>query len=113
MSFQNSACNIYIDSDPGDTDRKTSLQATCNNDQGTGITSQIKLDEALGNQDGRFSWNGQNFSNTARNVRLGMEGKREPVLHAELQDDSGEYRESEARLGEHVGNIDGQLRWNS
>lgn len=52
MSFQNSACNIYLDSDPGDTDRKTSLSATCNNDQGTGMTSQLKLDEALGNQDG-------------------------------------------------------------
>lgn len=62
---------------------------------------------------GRFSWDGQNFSNTARNVRLGMEGQREPVLHAELQNDSGEYKESETRLGEHVGNIDGQLRWNS
>ncbi|OJJ80716.1 CVNH domain-containing protein [Aspergillus glaucus CBS 516.65] len=112
MSFQDSACNIYLDSDPGDTDRKTSLSATCNNDQGTGMTSQLKLDEALGNQDGRFSWDGQNFSNTARNVRLGME-QREPVLHAELKNESGEYTGSDTQLGEHVGNVDGQLRWNS
>lgn len=62
---------------------------------------------------GRFSWDGQNFSSTARNVRLGMEGQREPVLHAELQNDSGEYVGSDTQLGEHVGNIDGQLRWNS
>lgn len=62
---------------------------------------------------GRFSWNGQNFSNTARNVRLGMEGQREPVLHAELKKDSGEYVGSDTQLGEHVGNVDGQLRWNS
>lgn len=49
MSFQNSACNIHLDSDP----RATLLVAICNNEWGSGLTSEMCLDDCLGNSDGR------------------------------------------------------------
>lgn len=52
MSFHESACDIHLDFErrPG----KTSLVAICNNEEGSGLTSEILLDDFLGNNDGKI-----------------------------------------------------------
>merc|ERR1712187_82477 len=106
MSFQDSACDIHLSSKPG----TTSLVAICNNDEGSGLVSEIELDQFLGNEDGHFSWNGRSFTESARDIQLCREGpSRLPVLHANLLNTSGEYVADETCLAEHIRNIDGQL----
>ena len=51
MSFQKSACDIHLNPER---DGTTSLVAICNNDEGTGLTSEIPLDDFLGNEDGKI-----------------------------------------------------------
>lgn len=48
MSFHESACDIHLNNEPG----ATVLVAICNNEWGCGLTSEIRLDDCLGNTDG-------------------------------------------------------------
>lgn len=48
MAFQKSSCDIHLATKPG----ATFLGAICNNDEGSGLTTDILLDEFLGNEDG-------------------------------------------------------------
>ena len=48
MSFHNSACDIHLDGDA----RAACLVAICNNEEGSGLTSEMHLDDCLGNKDG-------------------------------------------------------------
>jgi len=50
MSFQNSACDVHLSTQPG----ATSLIAICNNDEGTGLETELLLDDYLGNEDGKL-----------------------------------------------------------
>jgi len=52
MSFQDSACDIHLSSKPG----TTSLVAICNNDEGSGLVSEVELDRFLGNEDGNATY---------------------------------------------------------
>lgn len=59
---------------------------------------------------GHFSWNRRGFTESARDIQLYREGpSRLPVLHAKLQNSSGEYVADETCLAEHIRNMDGQL----
>lgn len=49
MSFHKSACDIHLAADT----RGTLLVAICNNDEGSGLTTDILLDKYLGNNDGK------------------------------------------------------------
>lgn len=49
MSFQDSACQIEVVPSP---EGSTSLVAICNNEEGSGLMSDIVLDEFLGNENG-------------------------------------------------------------
>lgn len=49
MSFHNSACDIHLDRESG----ATFLVAICNNEWGCGLTSKIRLDDYIGNTDGK------------------------------------------------------------
>ena len=51
MSFQQTACDIHLTPEHGR--RRTSLVAICNNDEGSGLTSDIYLDDFLGNDNGK------------------------------------------------------------
>ncbi|PKY01074.1 Cyanovirin-N [Aspergillus campestris IBT 28561] len=107
MSFQDSACQIEVIPSPGGS---TSLVAICNNEEGSGLTSDIVLDEFLGNENGNFSWTGQNFTQSARSVGVSREGpRRVPILHAELLDDSGVFQPRHIELARRIGNINGEL----
>ena len=50
MSFNTTSCDIHLSAE-GD---GTHLAAICNNDEGSGITADLLLDQYLGNKDGRL-----------------------------------------------------------
>ncbi|KAE8383069.1 Cyanovirin-N [Aspergillus bertholletiae] len=108
MSFQKSACDIHLSPEHGP--GTTSLVAICNNEEGSGLTSDILLDDFIGNENGHFVWGGKNFTSTCRNVELRREGpSRLPVLHADLLNTSGQYVPADCHLDEHIFNINGEL----
>ncbi|KAJ5222479.1 uncharacterized protein N7469_008719 [Penicillium citrinum] len=85
MSFQNSACDVHLSTQPG----ATSLIAICNNDEGTGLETELLLDDYLGNED---------------------DGpKHIPTLHCDLAGPDGKYVSREIDLADHIANIDGEL----
>lgn len=51
MSFQESACGYQLSKGDG----ATFLEAICNNEEGTGLMSDILLDEYIGNLDGELA----------------------------------------------------------
>jgi hypothetical protein len=51
MSFHESACDIHLS--PGRELGTTLLVAICNNEEGSGLTSDILLDDFLGNDNGK------------------------------------------------------------
>ncbi|KAF9894871.1 hypothetical protein FE257_004492 [Aspergillus nanangensis] len=103
MSFHETACDIHLSPD-------NALVAICNNEEGSGLTSEIQLDDFLGNKDGHFVWGGKNVTQTSRNLRLIREGpSRLPILHADLQNSSGKYVGADCHLHEGIININGEL----
>ncbi|KAE8164477.1 Cyanovirin-N [Aspergillus tamarii] len=108
MSFQQTACDIHLTPEHGR--RRTSLVAICNNDEGSGLTSDIYLDDFLGNDNGHFVWGGKNITQTSRNLEVSREGpSRLPVLHGDLLNSSGDYVSDHCYLDEHIFNINGEL----
>ncbi|CAI7599238.1 unnamed protein product [Penicillium glandicola] len=106
MSFHHSACDIRLRGEPS----CTCLSAICNNEEGTGLTDTIPLDECLGNENGHFSWGGKNFSHDAQNISLVSQGPdKTPILHSNLRDSSGNFVPTEIDLATHIANIDGHL----
>ncbi|KNG91607.1 cyanovirin-N [Aspergillus nomiae NRRL 13137] len=84
------------------------LFALLRNEEGELQESEIDLDEFLGNNDGSFEWDGENFSGSAENVRFEIEGDGEvPVLRAGLFNQNGESVESDVNLSERVINENG------
>jgi hypothetical protein len=49
MAFNETACDIHLSVHDGG----THLIAICNNDEGSGITGDLLLDQCLGNKDGK------------------------------------------------------------
>ncbi|KAJ5169196.1 uncharacterized protein N7482_004790 [Penicillium canariense] len=107
MSFNESACDIHLSALRGG----TVLNAICNNDEGSGLTTDFLLDQCLGNNDGHFEWGGTDFSKSARNASISEGPKRKPILHAELLNSSGDYVSTEIDLAPHIANIDGELKF--
>lgn len=63
---------------------------------------------------GSFQWDGVNFSETAENVRFGLDERPEPevsvpVLRASLGDNNGGVREADVNLDERIKNDDGKF----
>lgn len=59
---------------------------------------------------GRFVWSAENFSHNASDIDLQMEGPtHEPILHAQLSDDSGSMRTDKVNLADCIKNEDGHL----
>ncbi|KAF9997700.1 hypothetical protein BGZ80_006942, partial [Entomortierella chlamydospora] len=81
MSFSATSMNVYLHHDHV-------LRATCQDEDGNWVESELDLDDFIGNDDGWFSWDSGNFSESAQDVRL--EGY---LLTAELPKRDGDYRE--------------------
>lgn len=48
MAFHKTSCDMHLTTKSG----STFLAAICNNDEGSGLTTDIPLDKFLGNEDG-------------------------------------------------------------
>ncbi|KAL4909550.1 hypothetical protein BDW74DRAFT_146784 [Aspergillus multicolor] len=98
MSFARSCSNFHLENGHV-------LVATAQDVHGNWRESRIDLNGFIGNQDGWFMWDGENFANSARDIRL--EGSR---LTAELPKRDGGYRERQGiELNDRIGNDNGRL----
>ncbi|PLN78752.1 Cyanovirin-N [Aspergillus taichungensis] len=72
--------------------------------------STIDLDQYIGNDEGRFVWDGENFSDSAENVHFAIEGGADvPVLRAQLPTSDGQLVDADLNLGERIDNRDGEF----
>ncbi|KAL4916335.1 Cyanovirin-N [Aspergillus aurantiobrunneus] len=73
------------------------------------VPAEIDLDEQIGNDDGFFTRDGANFTDTAEDIQLEFRDDG-PWLTAYLLKANGEDREHQGiNLAEHIGNEDGEL----
>ncbi|KAK0649236.1 Cyanovirin-N [Cercophora newfieldiana] len=103
MSFHGSAQNIRVDDGH-------ILRATLFNAEGEEVEAEIDLDTIIGNDNGFFSWGGENFSHSAEHVNFSIEGDDSvPILRAHLADVEGNVNERDVNLAERIGNDNGSF----
>ncbi|RDW79118.1 CVNH domain-containing protein [Aspergillus mulundensis] len=102
--------NLHIETQP----RDTYLVGDCEDQRGGWHHSRLRLDSCLGDNEGRFEWGGNEFTEHATNIRFNPEegASRVPVLRADLRDSSGKYqRNKDVNLAERINNRDGNLEF--
>lgn len=126
MSFHASASEIHLDNGH-------ILKACVRRADGQEVDSEIDLNNCIGNDNGKgtrrahygccvlgkadsyipkgyFAWGGQNFSHTAEDISLSIEGDASvPVLRAGLRDMEGNLVHRDINLAERISNEDGRL----
>ncbi|EAW23524.1 CVNH domain-containing protein [Aspergillus fischeri NRRL 181] len=86
------------------------LVARLRNADGEMRDASIDLDKYLGNNNGRFQWDGVNFSHSAEEVHFAIEGGGEvPVLRAQLANQDGGFESADVNLSERIENINGEF----
>jgi hypothetical protein len=58
---------------------------------------------------GRFEWDGQNFSESAEEIQFNLEGDGVPILRALLKNREGELTPADINLSERLDNSDGHF----
>ncbi|KAK3492592.1 Cyanovirin-N [Neurospora hispaniola] len=93
-------------------DNRTILFARLRREDGEWNDASYELDQIIGNNDGHFQWGGQNFTETAEDIRFHpKEGAAEqPILRARLRDCNGEFHDRDVNLTEIVENVNGQFQ---
>ncbi|KAJ4379162.1 hypothetical protein N0V86_005205 [Didymella sp. IMI 355093] len=105
MSFHYSAQDIRVDDGH-------ILRARLQRADGEWEDSEIDLNQHVGNDNGHFYWDGENFSGSAENIHFTIEGDGSvPVLRASLCDQEGNYQERDLNLSERVSNNNGQFNY--
>ncbi|ROV94818.1 hypothetical protein VPNG_09305 [Cytospora leucostoma] len=87
------------------------LRARVTRNDGEHVDAEIDLNRYIGNIDGHFQWGGQNYSETAQNVRFHIEGENQPILRASLRQINGEWADRDINLTERILNHDGRLEF--
>ncbi|KAL7271238.1 hypothetical protein RUND412_006006 [Rhizina undulata] len=106
MSFHLTSSNIRVENEGG----RTHLRADAEAEDGSKRQADVDLDRVLGNNDGHFQWNGENFTESAKDVKFSIEGGGAvPVLRAQLRTANGEWREADVNLAERIDNVNGDL----
>ncbi|CBY00831.1 hypothetical protein IAQ61_011742 [Plenodomus lingam] len=106
MTFQHSAEDIRIDDGH-------ILRARLRNAEGELNDSEIDLNNHIGNVDGNFVWDGENFSHSAQDIEFTIEADGEAaVLRASLSDAEGNHETRDINLGERISNNDGNFEYN-
>ncbi|KAK1143416.1 hypothetical protein N8T08_006744 [Aspergillus melleus] len=101
MSFHHSAEDIEIEDNHV-------LVAKLADGEGELQDASIDLNNYIGNNNGSFEWEGQNFSETAEDVEFHIEGDGDvPVLRAKLNNEEGEQVDADINLGERIVNDNG------
>lgn len=61
---------------------------------------------------GHFVWDGENFSQSAENIRFSLEADGQAaVLRASLSNSGGQHEERDINLGERIGNDNGNFSY--
>ncbi|KAI9052069.1 hypothetical protein LZ554_004322 [Drepanopeziza brunnea f. sp. 'monogermtubi'] len=104
MSFHASAQDIRVEDNH-------ILKATLTNAAGEPVEAELDLNDCIGNQDGRFEWGGQGFSDSGQNFSFSIEGGEAdlPILRGELSNVEGEPVACDINLSERIENRDGEL----
>ncbi|KAF5006432.1 hypothetical protein FDECE_7192 [Fusarium decemcellulare] len=91
------------------------LHAECGDGEGGTNESTLDLDYYLGNKDGYFEWDGNNFSGSAvtESISLKIDENGQPILSAELNPIDGDPQEANVNLAERIGNDSGTLVFGS
>ncbi|KAL6706647.1 hypothetical protein ACN47E_005189 [Coniothyrium glycines] len=106
MSFHYSAEDIRIDDGH-------ILRARLQGGDGEWKDAEFDLNSVVGNVDGHFIWDGENFSHSSENIEFTIEGDGSvPVLRASLSDAEGNYEVRDINLGERISNQDGDFVYN-
>ncbi|KAG8668477.1 hypothetical protein FPOAC2_07764 [Fusarium poae] len=101
-NFHESSSNIWLEDGH-------ILHANCGNGDGDEVESTLDLDYYIGNSDGAFEWGGENFSGSASDISLEMEGDGQPILRAQLNPMDGDPVDADLNLAERIGNDCGTL----
>ncbi|KAJ5747091.1 uncharacterized protein N7511_008787 [Penicillium nucicola] len=105
MPFHRSSTDIQLKN-------KHTLTAHCRRPTGEAIYSELDLNEFVGAKKGKLTWSCKNFSDSATDVDLRMEGpNNEPLLYAQLDDGEGNICNDELNLGSCIKNEDGHLKY--
>ncbi|KAB8203793.1 Cyanovirin-N [Aspergillus parasiticus] len=103
-NFHASAENVRLDGPV--------LSARLLNANGNWEDANIDLNGCIGNEDGRFVWERENWFGTAEDVELRFEGpENAPILRALLRDRDGQLVPADINLGERLGNVDGHFEF--
>ncbi|KAE8374222.1 CVNH domain-containing protein [Aspergillus bertholletiae] len=101
MGFSTSSTNIRLEG--------STLVCNAKDTAGRDQETRLDLNRHIGNSDGWFTWEGQNFANSARNINLNPKGDGF-WLEADLPKRDGGYRERQGiRLDERIENQNGSL----
>ncbi|EFQ93700.1 hypothetical protein CFE70_001556 [Pyrenophora teres f. teres 0-1] len=105
MTFYHTAENIRIDDGH-------MLRARLQTADGDWNDSEIDLNQCVGNDNGHFCWDAENFSQSAENIHFALEGDGDvPVLRATLKDAEGNGQERDLNLGERISNENGNFQF--
>ncbi|KAI8599206.1 CVNH domain-containing protein [Dissophora ornata] len=85
------------------------LTALCRTEDGEWVESRLDLNTFIGNDDGYFQWDGENFSHSAKNIKLCSDEGQCTSIEAYLTTRDGEVKSTSIRLDERVGNDNGRL----
>ncbi|KAL0630535.1 hypothetical protein Q9L58_010618 [Maublancomyces gigas] len=106
MSFHLTSSDLRVESHDG----RSYLVGRATRADGSHNDVRLDLDGILGNDNGHFQWDGENFTGSARNVSFSIEGGGAvPVLRAELQNAEGHFQGADVNLSERVENVNGDL----
>ncbi|KAL4812973.1 Cyanovirin-N [Aspergillus spinulosporus] len=104
MSFHHSAQDIRVE----DGHR---LLAQLQKEDGEWVDAEFDLNQILGNNNGHFEWDANNFSHSAEEITFGIEGvENVPVLRALLRNEEGEPVAADVNLAERIGNDNGSFQ---
>ncbi|KAI8715248.1 CVNH domain-containing protein [Fusarium sp. LHS14.1] len=102
--------NFHLSSEDIELEDGHILVAKCGNGDGEMVESRLDLDYYIGNDDGSFSWGGENFSGSAEDIELSIEGDDNvPILRAKLNPIDGDPVDADLNLAERIGNDGGNL----
>ncbi|KAK4151730.1 Cyanovirin-N [Chaetomidium leptoderma] len=105
MSFHSSAQGIRVDDGH-------ILRARLENSGGQMVDAEIDLNQFIGNDNGSFQWEGENFSHSAEDISFSIEGDASvPILRAQLKNMEGGFNWADINLSERIGNEDGRFEF--
>lgn len=76
-----------------------------------GDTTEIKLNDHIGNNSGTLVWGSKNFKDHCNNLVLELPNYSQALLKASCKNNVGNYGTTQINLNERISNIDGKLKY--